>query len=294
MKVSVLMLAYNHENYIAEALSSVLMQEVDFDYEIVVGEDFSTDGTRRILKEFCDNNPGRINAILQPENFGMHANLEITLGCCIGEYVAVLECDDYWTDKNKLQKQVDFMDGNKHLSECFHKVMVVYQDGSEEKHEFPKGLIRTEYGLDDVLSEFFIPTLSVLFRRSVISKFPPQLYEMANPDWLIHILCSKIGRVGFIDQVMGVYRVHQGGVWSGVTRNKVLEGTIASAEVVNRYLDYKYSNILDKKIIIWHFHAFISCINNFKFNLAIRHWAKLTCKCYRYFLGVHMKKVAHD
>lgn len=108
MKVSVLMITYNHEKFIAQAIDSILMQQVNFDYEIVIGEDCSTDGTRAIVIQYQKEYPDKIRLLLPEENLGMHKNFVQTFRACQGEYIALLEGDDYWTSPRKLQKQVDF------------------------------------------------------------------------------------------------------------------------------------------------------------------------------------------
>ena len=107
IKVSVCMITYNHERFIAQAVESALMQETDFDYEIVIGEDCSTDGTRQVLLDLHDRHPDRIRLLLREKNIGASHNFVGTLEACRGEYVAFLDGDDYWTCPNKLQKQAN-------------------------------------------------------------------------------------------------------------------------------------------------------------------------------------------
>src|SRR5579864_5044611 len=107
MKLSVMMITYNHERFIAQALDSILAQQVNFDYEIVVGEDCSADGTRAILMDFHRRYPSRIVPFLRDRNMGAMPNFESTLRACRGQYLALLEGDDYWTSPDKLQRQVD-------------------------------------------------------------------------------------------------------------------------------------------------------------------------------------------
>lgn len=283
------MIAYNHEQFIAQALNSILMQNVDFDYEIIVGEDFSQDATRSILIDYSRKYPDKIKVILHDRNIGMHANFAATLNACSGKYVAILEADDYWTDNGKLQKQVDLMERDESITECFHKVTTIYQDDNRAPHNFPAGLVGTEYDLKDVVSEFFIPTLSVLFRRSVIPKLPAEFYDMSNPDWFIHILCAEKGRVAFIDEVMGAYRVHDGGIWSSKKRSEILEKTIASARVVNRYLSYQHAHVLVRRIISFHTEAIKICIRDLDLILAAKHFSQLAqcglCLVYSKLMG---------
>lgn len=106
-------MSYNLEKYIAEALDSILMQKVNFKYNIVVGEDCSTDNTRQILQEYASKYPDKFTLLLHKKNLGVVANFATTLKSCQGKYIALLDGDDYWTDPFKLQKQVDFLESNK-------------------------------------------------------------------------------------------------------------------------------------------------------------------------------------
>src|SRR6266702_1500393 len=125
MKLSVLMITYNHEKYIAQALDSVLMQEVDSNYEIVIGEDCSTDNTRKIVLDYQRKYPNKIRALLPDKNLGMLWNFVATYEACQGKYVAILEGDDYWSSPVKLQKQVDFLDKNTGCVVCCHAAQVL-------------------------------------------------------------------------------------------------------------------------------------------------------------------------
>lgn len=156
MKVSVLMLAYNHAQYIAQAVDSVLMQQVDFDYEIVIGEDCATDNTRDILIRYQQENPEKIRLLLPEKNLGMHDNLIQTFKACHGSsYIALLEGDDYWTSPDKLQKQVDFLDAHADYTLCFHNALILHQDGSRRWWSIP-GAPKQEkvltFTLEDLLS----------------------------------------------------------------------------------------------------------------------------------------------
>src|SRR4030067_128381 len=112
MKVSVIVITYNHEEFICQSLDSILMQDVNFEYEIVIGEDCSTDKTRDILLDYQKNYPDKIRLILSEKNRGLIANFVQTYKSCSGEYIATIDGDDYWTSSQKLQKQVDFLDNN--------------------------------------------------------------------------------------------------------------------------------------------------------------------------------------
>ena len=123
--VSVIMLSYNHSHFIRDALDSVLMQETNFNYEILIGDDASTDGTQYILKEYQQKYPEKIHLILHDINLGTTKNAYKLMTLAKGKYLASCESDDYWTDKNKLQLQVDFLESHPNFIGCSHLVQCV-------------------------------------------------------------------------------------------------------------------------------------------------------------------------
>src|SRR5690606_34340291 len=122
MKVSVSITAYNHAPYIAQAIEGALAQETDFDFEIVVGDDLSTDATREVIRGFVRRHPGRIVPVFPEKNLGGGGKrlfLE-TIRACHGRYIATMDGDDYWTSPRKLQRQAETLDRDPALSMCFH------------------------------------------------------------------------------------------------------------------------------------------------------------------------------
>ena len=132
-KLSVIFITYNHKDYVEKALRSVLAQETDFPFEVVVGDDCSTDGTQDILKSIAAEYPEKIRLYLREENTGGRPTLNVyeTTKRCTGEYLAYLEGDDYWTDTHKLQKQVDILENNKEYIAVTHDITMV-DAGNEE------------------------------------------------------------------------------------------------------------------------------------------------------------------
>ena len=119
--LSVFMITYNHEKHIAEAIESALMQKTSFKYEIVIGEDCSTDQTREIVLEYATRYADKVKPIYQERNVGANKNAASVREACKGKYIALLEGDDYWIDPLKLQKQVDFLEAHPDFSICSHK-----------------------------------------------------------------------------------------------------------------------------------------------------------------------------
>ncbi len=136
IKVSVIFITYNHEKYVEKALRSVCEQETDFAYEVVVGEDCSTDSTREILKRVAEEYPDKVRLLFRDKNFGRPTlNVYNTTMECRGEYLAYLEGDDYWTDKKKLQKQVTFLEEHPEYIACTHDCVMIDENGDEIKDE---------------------------------------------------------------------------------------------------------------------------------------------------------------
>src|SRR3990167_1123773 len=207
LKVSVCMVTYNHEKYIAQAIESVLMQKTNFDYELVIGEDCSTDKTKKIIIKYQKRYPKIIRIILNKKNLGAGLNFVQILEACKGEYIALLDGDDYWTDPVKLQKQVDFLDNNPYYSISSHNVYVI-QEGSKDKPvEWLGKKHRETSTLEDIL-EFGSggATCSLVFRRKSLMPLPKWYYSLPGGDWALQILCTIHGKMYYFNEIMGVYQ----------------------------------------------------------------------------------------
>ena len=226
MKLSVMMITYNHERFIAQALESVLAQQVNFDYEIVIGEDCSTDRTREILMDFCRRYPKRIVPLLRDKNVGAMRNAEATLAACRGQYLALLEGDDYWTSREKLERQVKFLDTHPGSSMCCHRVQFLDETGLAKTDVFPS-LPAGPYTIEDILKGNFVMTCSAVLRRDLVPALPLWFRKMKLGDWPMFALVARYGTIELMDEVMAVYRVHSGGTWSSLPLiTRLREGTL--------------------------------------------------------------------
>ncbi len=243
--VSVLIITYNHEHFVGQALQSALDQEPSEQVEIVVGEDHSTDGTRAVLLDFQRRYPSRIRLLLRDANVGMNRNLAMTLAACRGRYIALLEGDDYWTRPDKLKLQVEFLDRHPDFSACFHNVAVV-GDTSRPDRPFLKRSPGRVVSLRDVVSRQFIPTCSTVFRAGLTAPWPDWFFDFPMGDWPLHVMIAQRGPIGYLDLMMGAYRIHSGGVWSGSPRAQVLRKSIAAAATIDQFLGHEYSRELTR------------------------------------------------
>lgn len=219
-KVTILCTAYNQMNYIRQALDGFVMQKTNFPFEVIVHDDASTDGTTDIIREYEKKYPHIIKPIYQTEN-QFSQGKDILIDCMLdhiqGEYVAINEGDDYWIDENKLQRQFDFLEENHDFTVCFHPVKVIWEDGAQPESTFPTSKFRFNkdvLDLDDLLKHNFIQTNSVMYRWCLKKEMWPQK-RILPCDYLWHLLHAKQGKIGFIPQIMSVYRRNQGGIWTG-------------------------------------------------------------------------------
>jgi glycosyltransferase involved in cell wall biosynthesis len=211
-KVSVCMITYNQERFVAQAIESALMQRTDFPVELLIGEDCSTDRTREIVLGYARAHPGRVRPLLRERNLGRPRNSAETLKACTGEYIALLEGDDWWTSPRKLQIQVDWLDAHPDRVECFHAVPGV--SGQQDVVDsFPPLPFKEEYGFDDLVSGNCIATCSTVIRRSAFASYPSWIFDFAMGDWPIHLWSARLAPIGFIPKWMGAYRVHPGSHW---------------------------------------------------------------------------------
>ncbi len=218
--VSVVMITYKHEQFIAKAIEGVLMQKCDFEVELIIADDCSPDKTEEKVFQIIKNHPKNswIKYTKHKTNKGMISNFNWALNQCKGKYIALCEGDDYWTDPLKLQKQVDFLEANEEYSMCFHDVSIIRDDGilvNGSKLGNSGKCDRNEY---DLITGWHVPTLSVLFRAIYISSDLYSLYENytgTNGDTILFSYLGKFGKAKFIGEIEpAVYRMHDGGVWS--------------------------------------------------------------------------------
>jgi glycosyltransferase involved in cell wall biosynthesis len=186
------------------------MQETDFDFEVIIGEDCSADNTREIIKEYEKKYPNIVKPIYRDVNIGAMQNFIDILYCAKGEYIALCEGDDFFTDENKLQLQADFLDKNPDCSMCFHPGKVFYENNEKEESIFPEHKDREKFTVKELLSGNFMLTNTAMYRRQEYKNLPTNIMP---GDWYMHLYHARFGKIGFIDQVMSVYRRHSGGIW---------------------------------------------------------------------------------
>lgn len=216
--VSMCICTYNHEKYIAQAIDSALMQKTDFNFEIVIGEDCSADGTLEIISSYKNIYPDIIRIITSGKNVGAQINAIRTLGACNGKYIAICDGDDYWTDPYKLQKQVDFLEVNKECVICHHNIEMISENTGKKKlyNNFDGDKI---YNQNELLRKNTIATCSIIFRNlGIVKNLPAWSINCPIGDIVLTALLTQNGNIGYINEVMGVYRRRSGGIHGGKPR----------------------------------------------------------------------------
>ena len=221
--VSVCVQTYKHVNYIKQCLDGILFQKTNFEFEILLGEDDSNDGTRELCVDYAKRYPDKIRLFLHHRENNIKIggqptgrfNFLYNLHSSKGKYIALCEGDDYWTDPLKLQKQVDFLEGNVEYSLCFHRVQILENgllksdDNDVTEKRFNKIIKRNRIGINELIEVGnFIHTPSVVFRKSSLPKLMPfELSYSTVGDFFLYILLTNGNQyIKKFNEQMGVYR----------------------------------------------------------------------------------------
>ena len=214
-KVSVHIVTYNQARFVGQTLDSVLMQQVPWKYEIVIGDDCSSDGTSDILKGYMRRHGELLRPIFRERNLGPGPNAIDTLERCRGEYIAFLEGDDYWIDPEKLRLQAEYLDRNPDCALVHHAVNHILWPGGTNLGEYPARRFRTTQPEGRLLAMVnYIQTCSVMFRRACLPPLDAEFRELKIGDWPLFVLLSQNGWLGYIDRPMASYRIHETNNWN--------------------------------------------------------------------------------
>lgn len=252
-KVFVLTLAYNQERYISECIESVLAQKTSFPIKHIIVDHGSTDDTPQIISEYAEKYQS-IVPILLPQRFRGGENVRTLFSVADTDYAALCDGDDYFTEPCKLQKQVDFLEAHPDYGLCFHPVHVIYEDGTDRERfyppldQMPRG-VREFYYLADLIKQNLIQTNSVMYRWRFKDGLPDWFRSDLVPgDWYWHLLHAEKGKIGFINEVMSVYRRHRKSLYytsesfDTLIEHRLIHGMkeLETYEVVNKHFDGRY------------------------------------------------------
>jgi glycosyltransferase involved in cell wall biosynthesis len=244
------MITYQHENYIRDAVGGVLMQEGDFDIELIIGDDCSSDDTGNIIKDIINNHPKGhiIKYHRHKKNIGLTPNFAWALHKCKGNFIAICDGDDYWTDPYKLQKQLDFLEANSTVVLTHHLYKDIDSSGT-------------------IISEKKTPFTSTLMFRNVISKMP-NMRDCPNPDQFLYTFLSLEGDFKYLDHIgHSVRRYHVGGVMSMQSLTVKLQRQVKTWSIIYEvFKDTKLKKQLFEKKNIFIYRDYLLNWDNNKYD----------------------------
>lgn len=223
--LSILLITYQHERYIQQAIESIFAQDFAGPIELIIADDASTDNTLDIIKKF-DGIDARFRFhFLEPKgNLGITKNYQRGFQACHGDFVAVLEGDDYWSHPEKLKRQIAFLDAH---PECVMCAVNCFLENSSVNSFKPRGVVGDHFSLltsADLIADNIISNFSTcMYRLSALQTLPPTLFELRAYDWIVHIAMGLHGLLGYIHEPMSVYRLHTHGTWTKIPHSERLK-----------------------------------------------------------------------
>jgi glycosyltransferase involved in cell wall biosynthesis len=279
--VSVTMITYNHEKFIKQAIEGVLMQKTSFKVVLVIGEDCSTDETRKIVCEYQRNNRDKIILKLPDENLGVNINSVSNKLFCKGKYIAECEGDDYWTDPYKLQKQVDFLEANPDYVTCFHDAIIINGKGDYISSFYTEKQIadgaKNDCSSEDLIKGKHAITCTRVF-RNIFQDMPKEMASAPGGDVFLTSLLGHFGKGKFIHDIKpAAYRVSSSGVFSMKPKSNQLYSML-----MTRLQLYKYYKRIDfkKETIDFFFKRFIGHTKHAFFLAFNERSERLVFECY--------------
>lgn len=257
IKVSIVCNTYNQEKYIEDAIESFIDQKTNFDYEILIHDDASTDNTKKIIEKYYNNYPNLIKPIFQKENqYSKGVSImDIQLERANGKYIAFCEGDDFWTDVNKLQTQYDILENNTNIDMVAHAVTMIDENTKKQKGMISPSKNEGVLTIEEVIlgGGGYIGTNSLFFRKSVLIPKPPIRKKM-ELDYTIQIAGALKGGIYYIPKTMSSYRVCSKGSWSNemlINKEKLInvqDKIINMLEFLNNDTNFKYNDTIIETI----------------------------------------------
>jgi glycosyltransferase involved in cell wall biosynthesis len=241
--VSVLLVTYNHQQFIERALASIESQVFDGAIEVVVADDSSDDSTLSVVQAWAERVDLDVRVLPRQARLGITQNYSRGFSACRGRYIAVLEGDDEWISVEKLQLQVDLLEKHPHLSMVANRVLL-HDDATGDSSALPLiGLdaMHVEVTSRQLADSNWFATFSCcMYRTELLGRLNPEIFETTAYDWLINMAVTEYGNAGLVPQVATLYRVHQNGQWSQADQRQRDEQTRA---VLPRYIELLGPNV---------------------------------------------------
>ena len=249
MKVNVILISYNQQQYIRQAIESILMQKFDGEVEIIVADDSSKDSTFDIIKEYESKSPFRFVYMPRETNVGMRMNYKRAFAACDGDYIAILEGDDWWSSEHHLQQHVDMLEKKRKYSMSFNRIEIYNEDTSEYglmHYYYPKDYI--VYSLKDLIvrGDMIVNFSCCVFRAAPIKELPEKFFELNFADWDLGMWMARYGRVVYHKLSTSVYRVNNKGQWTSMDKESKIQAMLKTLDDMDAFFDFKYKRWFDE------------------------------------------------
>ncbi len=238
--LSVCIICYNQAEFIEQAIESVIAQKVDFTFEIIIADDYSTDGTQQIVAKYQTLYPDLITVLPRDINLGAVKNFTDLIKSAKGKYVAYLEGDDYWTIHAKLQQQIDFLEKNADFTICFTSCHEIFSESPDDSRNFINNGSgnRETTTINDLIFRNYIQTCTVVFKNNLFGEFPVWYHELKMGDWPLHLLNAQFGKIKYLPIVSAIHRNHSTGVWSTRTTISKIQQTLAVYDCLQTHTEF--------------------------------------------------------
>lgn len=284
--VSVSVTAYQHAAFLEECLDSILAQRRDFPIEVLLGEDGSTDGTREIARRYADAHPDLIRLFLRDRSQVVvidgrptgRGNFLNNYAEARGRYLCHLDGDDHWTDPDRLAIMVERMEREPDLALCFHNAWNRYPDGNTVDYVrlyTGAGPLRDRYGVKDLATANIIPTCGVMWRIDPKPPVPGVWRTATVGDWVFNLTFAMLGPVGCVDRIMGVRRLHSGGLIGGMDAAKRLEVNVRMLEIVDGMTNGAHHEAIERRKVEHGLEALDACVGARRWADARMVWRRL-------------------
>ena len=254
--VSVKVPAYNQERFIEACLNGILAQKTTFPFEVVIGEDCSTDRTRDLVQAYAQAQPDVVRVVTSDANVGPARNIARIRAACRGVYEATCEGDDVWFHPHKLQRQVDFLESRPDCVFCFHDALFYREDkGARPKYYCPRDLPDTPTLADVLRRPAFIATSSILARRSFMEALPPWRAEVLCGDLVVRLWGAHVGKIGYLRDVMSIRCRHAGGLSMRAGHRRMAAEALKAYALFDEATQRRHHRLVRARIVFERQHA---------------------------------------
>ncbi len=243
MKINVILITYNHAAYICQALESILMQKTEHEVEIIVADDCSPDNTVDIIREYENKTSFRFTYLPKDKNIGYNKNYQQAFAACTGDYVAIMEGDDYWVKINHLQNHIDLLTEQSAASMSYNRHIRLFEDQNrEEIFEWTDNKDYQIVTTEELALGNRIGNLSCcMFRGDLIRNLDPKLFDMDIADWMLGMYMGQFGPLLYLKEVTSAYRIHDNGQWSKMSEEEQCKKVIEFINEYDKYFNYKFT-----------------------------------------------------